>query len=180
MKIKFHFMINTINKLKYNCQTICYHMLLTPEHRRSNRRRKPVVKMGNVQSKMLSVRKANDRKATYDLSLQCDEEFAPSSRRDTRAKDIPLSPISSAFKCLKLTNDYVQRGRAALSTGSSAADTKKHCQRENTDLVFPIYGDVPYEEGYDFDKEHYLASSRYSSFVDEELPPFALKINKNK
>jgi hypothetical protein len=168
-------MINTINKLKYNCQTICYHMLLTPEHRRSNRRRKPVVKMGNVQSKMLSVRKANDRKATYDLSLQCDEEFTPSSRRDTRAKDIPLSPISSAFKCLKLTNDYVQRGRAALSTGSSAADTKKHCQRENTDLVFPIYRDVPYEEGYDFDKEHYLASSRYSSFVDEEIVAIRLK-----
>ena len=149
-------------------------MLLTPEHRRSNRRRKQVVKMGNAQSKMLSVRKS-DRKPTYDLSLQCDEEFAPSSRRDNRAKDIPLSPISSAFKCLKLTNDYVQRGRAALSTGSSTADTKKRCQREKTDLVFPIYGDVPYEEGYDYDRDYYLASSHYSSFVDEEIAEIRAK-----
>jgi len=41
-----------------------------------------------------------------------------------------------------------------------------------------MYSECPYEEGYEYNKDHYLASTRYSSFVDEEIA--ALRMQKKK
>ena len=84
-------------------------MLLTPQHRRSSR----------LGAKAVSPVK----KETYDLSLQCDEEFAS----DQKAK------------------------------------TKTPVVEED------IYADCPVEEGFEYDKDHYLASDRFASFIDEEI-----------
>ena len=32
-----------------------------------------------------------------------------------------------------------------------------------------IYGDCPYFPGFEYDKDYYLASSRYSAFIDNEI-----------
>ena len=85
-------------------------MLLTPQHRRSSR----------LGAKAVSPA----RKETYDLSLQCDEEFASDQKTKT-----------------------------------------------NTPVVEEdIYADCPVEEGFEYDKDHYLASDRFASFIDEEIP----------
>jgi len=92
-------------------------MLLTPQHRRSSR----------LKAKAVSPAKKDvspAKKETYDLSLQCDEEFA--SDQKTKIK----------------TQEIVEED---------------------------IYADCPVEEGFDYDKDHYLASDRFASFIDEEI-----------
>jgi hypothetical protein len=90
-------------------------MLLTPQHRRSSR----------LSRKAVSPAKEDispAKKDTYDLSLQCDEEFA-----DLKAR------------------------------------TKTPVVEED------IYTDCPVLEGFEYDKDHYLASDRFASFIDEEI-----------
>ena len=83
-------------------------MLLTPQHRRSSR----------LGAKAAEPKIA--KKETYDLSLQCDEEFAS----DHKAKPV---------------------------------------------VEEDIYADCPVLEGFEYDKDHYLASDRFASFIDEEI-----------
>lgn len=85
-------------------------MLLTPQHRRSSRLSRKAAEPKIV------------KKETYDLSLQCDEEFA-----DLKAR------------------------------------TKTPVVEED------IYADCPVLEGFEYDKDHYLASDRFASFIDEEI-----------
>ena len=86
-------------------------MMLTPQHRRSSRLA--------AKAKVEAPKKAD--KQEYDLSLQCDEEFAP---------------------------DYNQQ---------------LDCRESDE------YEELPHFEGYEYDKEYYMASSSYSSFVDQEI-----------
>jgi len=83
-------------------------MLLTPQHRRSSRLSRKAAEPKIV------------KKETYDLSLQCDEEFAS----DHKAKPV---------------------------------------------VEEDIYADCPVLEGFEYDKDHYLASDRFASFIDEEI-----------
>ena len=107
-----------LNKIWYQTQYLIFVnnstqlsiMLLTPQHRRSSR----------LKAKAIALAK----KETYDLSLQCDEEFA--SDQKTKIK----------------TQEIVEED---------------------------IYADCPVEEGFDYDKDHYLASDRFASFIDEEI-----------
>jgi len=85
-------------------------MLLTPQHRRSSR----------LGAKAVSPVK----KETYDLSLQCDEEFASDQKTKTKTQEV---------------------------------------------VEEDIYADCPVEEGFEYDKDHYLASDRFASFIDEEI-----------
>ena len=132
-------------------------MLLTPQHRRSNRRRKPTQK----------VEKSSP--ATYDVSLQCDEEFASS---ETEKKVSELSPtIYSTLKNLKMTD-------AEITQNMSTEEGQLKLAGKVLEYVFDIYDECPDEEGYEYDKDYYLASSCYSSFVDEEIA--ALRMQKKK
>ena len=90
-------------------------MMLTPQHRRSSRLA--------AKAKVEAPKKADKQVVVqeYDLSLQCDEEFAP---------------------------DYNQQ---------------LDCRETDE------YEELPHFEGYEYDKEYYMASSSYSSFVDEEI-----------
>ncbi len=87
-------------------------MLLTPQHRRSSRLSRKVAKPKIA------------KKKTYDLSLQCDEEFAA---------------------------DW------------DAKKEKRVLSEED------IYADCPQFEGFEYDKDHYLSSSNYSTFIDNEI-----------
>ena len=92
-------------------------MLLTPQHRRSSRLSRKATAPKIV------------KKDTYDLSLQCDEEFA---------------------------SDWnAQKGKRDLSEED-------------------IYTDCPVLEGYEYDKDYYLASSSYSTFIDNEIAKLTL------
>ena len=91
-------------------------MLLTPQHRRSSR----------LEAKAVSPKKKDvspEKKETYDLSLQCDEEFASDQKTKTK------TPV----------------------------------------VEEDIYADCPVEEAFEYDKDHYLASDRFASFIDEEI-----------
>ncbi len=92
-------------------------MLLTPQHRRSSRLGKKAV---SPAKKAVSPAK----KETYDLSLQCDEEFASDQKAKTKTREV---------------------------------------------VEEDIYADCPVEEGFEYDKDHYLASDRFASFIDEEI-----------
>jgi len=81
-------------------------MLLTPQHRRSSRLSRKATKPKIA------------KKETYDLSLQCDEEFA---------------------------SDWDAN-----------------------------YTDCPVIEGFEYDKDYYLASSNYSTFIDNEIAKLTL------
>ena len=92
-------------------------MLLTPQHRRSSR----------IAAKAVSPAKEDvspAKKETYDLSLQCDEEFASDQKAKTKTREV---------------------------------------------VEEDIYADCPVEEGFEYDKDHYLASDRFASFIDEEI-----------
>ena len=91
-------------------------MLLTPQHRRSSR----------LSEKAVSPAKKDvspAKKETYDLSLQCDEEFASDQKTKTK------TPV----------------------------------------VEEDIYADCPVEEGFEYDKDHYLASDCFASFIDEKI-----------
>jgi len=91
-------------------------MLLTPQHRRSSR----------LSRKAVSPAKEDispAKKETYDLSLQCDEEFASDHKAQTK------TPV----------------------------------------IEEDIYTDCPVLEGFEYDKDHYLASDGFASFIDEEI-----------
>ena len=90
-------------------------MLLTPQHRRSSRISRKAVQPA--------------KKTTYDLSLQCDEEFA---------------------------SDW------------DAKKEKRVLSEED------IYADCPVIEGFEYDKDYYLASSNYSTFIDNEIAKLTL------
>ena len=85
-------------------------MLLTPQHRRSSR----------LEAKAVNP----EKKETYDLSLQCDEEFASDQKAKTKTQEV---------------------------------------------VEEDIYADCPVEEGFEYDKDHYLASDHFASFIDEEI-----------
>jgi hypothetical protein len=92
-------------------------MLLTPQHRRSSRLSRKATKPKIA------------KKETYDLSLQCDEEFA---------------------------SDW------------DANKEKRVLSEED------IYADCPVIEGFEYDKDYYLASSNYSTFIDNEIAKLTL------
>ena len=92
-------------------------MLLTPQHRRSSRLSAKVIAPAE---KVV----APAKKETYDLSLQCDEEFASDQKAKTKTREV---------------------------------------------VEEDIYADCPVEEGFEYDKDHYLASDRFASFIDEEI-----------
>ena len=134
-------------------------MLLTPQHRRSNRRRSRV-----ILSPPPYLTKKDEQNTKVDF-VSCDichkRDINPDCDPDGDAI-YNLALCGGGYthdRCMtpKMINEYNE----AIKSDEKTDDECPH---------FP---------GYEYDREYYLASSRYSSFVDQEIESLKLS-NKNK
>ena len=67
----------------------------------------------------------------------------------------------------------------ALTPPTSSISKSKSKESNQTDYDYEeLYGECPIApEGFEYDREHYLASSRYAAYIDEEIGKINRKVD---
>jgi len=86
--------------------------------------------------------------------------LTPEHRRSTRTRKAPV----------RLVNETKPKSK---SISKSKSKESNHTDYDYEDL----YGECPIApEGFEYDREHYLASSRYAAYIDEEIAKINRKV----
>ena len=91
--------------------------------------------------------------------------LTPEHRRSTRTRRAPV----------RLVNETKSKSKSiSKSISKSKIIESNHTEYDYEDL----YGECPIApEGFEYDREHYLASSRYAAYIDEEIAEINRKVD---